>query len=234
MNAAKLPLFRNPWFRIITTWACSLIAPILMALMVLLILHASLASARQVFADRPYLTTYFEIAGVGLVPLIFSLAGREAFSRYGLTRRGLGRSLLLAAAVFALGAGYSYLTTGQWVDFASQTVHLGFPANLWYGLLGILTYGPLEVFFFVWLVDNTAPLFAGKRQPRLWSLLLTAVLFGLLHIVTTQSLANALHVGVLFLLLGGIYVYTGNSLGPMLAWTLLNGQVWFLAQLLWR
>ncbi len=57
------------------------------------------------------------------------------------------------------------------------------------------------------------------------------VIFALAHVVTT-NLSNALYTGAIFLTLGFIYKYTRNSIGPMLAWTLVNGQVWYVARLL--
>ncbi|MCD6519437.1 MAG: hypothetical protein J7M05_05915 [Anaerolineae bacterium] len=44
--------------------------------------------------------------------------------------------------------------------------------------------------------------------------------------------ATVLNQFVMAFALGVIYKYTGNVIGPMLAWTLLNGQVWFVARLL--
>jgi len=35
------------------------------------------------------------------------------------------------------------------------------------------------------------------------------------------------------LALGLIYKYTKNSIGPMIAWTLINGQIWFIVKILW-
>jgi membrane protease YdiL (CAAX protease family) len=77
-------------------------------------------------------------------------------------------------------------------------------------------------------------MFKSKRTSISWSLIVTVLLFGLLHVLVTQSLANALYVAVTFFLFGLIYTSTGNSIGPMIAWTVINGQVWFLAQLLWH
>jgi len=38
---------------------------------------------------------------------------------------------------------------------------------------------------------------------------------------------------VIFSLLGLIYKFTRNSIGPMIGWTLINGMVWAFAELLW-
>ncbi|NOY99663.1 MAG: CPBP family intramembrane metalloprotease [Chloroflexi bacterium] len=65
-----------------------------------------------------------------------------------------------------------------------------------------------------------------------WGLIITVTIFGLTHIATTQSLYNAAYTGAIFLVLGLIYKSSRNAIGPMLAWTLINGQVWYLARLL--
>ena len=102
---------------------------------------------------------------------------------------------------------------------------------MWYATLGLFAYGPLEVFYVVWLIANTDTLL--KCEARLLSkgLIVTAVLFGFLHLATspTAGVPNALRFGVEFLALGAVYKLTGNSVGPMIAWTVINGHVLFLA-----
>jgi membrane protease YdiL (CAAX protease family) len=62
-------------------------------------------------------------------------------------------------------------------------------------------------------------------------LVITVFSFGLIHILTTD-LRNAVYTSAIFLVLGLIYRFTRNSVGPMIAWTLINGQVWYIARLL--
>jgi membrane protease YdiL (CAAX protease family) len=98
--------------------------------------------------------------------------------------------------------------------------------------LGIFAYGPLEMFFFVWLVRNTEQAFQGKRGSPLGSLAAMAVFYGWLHFIY-QGFAAGLLVSMLFFMLGLIFQRTKNIVGPMIAWTLLNGQTLFLASMLW-
>ncbi len=227
-------LIYNPLFRVVTTWVGAIVLPILSALIVLVIFKANFSTARQIFADHSYLTTYFEIAGVGLIPVLFSLIGKDDPARYGFMRKGLLKSILLSVLFVILHAVYSYFTSGVWINFESHAFGLDFPANIWYGLLGIFAYGPLEVFFFMWLVDNTSQLIKTKKNANLWGLLITSFAFGLMHIISTQSIANALTVSVIFFILGLIRNFSRNIAGPMIAWTLINGQVFYLAQMLWQ
>jgi len=208
------------------------------ALTVLIILATQgvqLASAPEVLAgERAYLVVYVEIVSVGLLPLLFTLFCGDELAQYGFARKGLAKSLLLSSLFMALMFGWGYLMTGRLMTDSRPMLHLGFPWNLWYGLLGIIAWGPLEVFFFVWLVintDNIFNIFNGKIRANSWGLIITVVLFALAHILTTD-IRNAIYIGVIFLILGLIYKYTRNIGGLMIAWTLINGQVWYIARLL--
>jgi membrane protease YdiL (CAAX protease family) len=223
----------HPVFRVIMTWIWAILAPLLIAVMVVFALRIDLTTARQAFGTHPYLAVYLEILSAGFLPLVLTGICRESLSLYGLRSKGLVKSLIFSALLVVASYGFTYLTTGQWIGFPALSYHLTFPWNIWYALLGMFAYGPLEVFFVTWLITNTDRIFKSENARGSWGLIVTVLLFGLLHILVTQSLANALHVAVTFFLLGLIYKYTGNSIGPMAAWTLINGQVWFLAQLLW-
>ena len=86
----------------------------------------------------------------------------------------------------------------------------------------------------MWLVDNTSQLIKTKKNANLWGLLISSFAFGLMHIISTQNIVNALTVSVIFFILGLIRNYSRNIAGPMIAWTLINGQVFYLAQMLWQ
>ncbi|NOY07333.1 MAG: CPBP family intramembrane metalloprotease [Spirochaetes bacterium] len=111
-------------------------------------------------------------------------------------------------------------------------LYLSFPWNLWYAMLGLFAWGPLEVFFITWLITNTDRIFKNRDIVVSWGLIITVIIFGLIHIVTTQNLYNAAYTGTIFLVLGLIYKYSRNAIGPMIAWTLINGQVWYIMRLI--
>jgi len=46
-----------------------------------------------------------------------------------------------------------------------------------------------------------------------------------LALAPQAGLSNAARVAVIFAALGLIFNYTGNSIGPTVVWTLINGQV---------
>jgi len=222
----------NPLFRVITTWMWFFVGAALTVLIILAIQGVQLASASEVLAGKKvYLAVYIEIVSVGLLPLLFTLICRDELAQYGLARQGLAKSLLLSSLFVVVMFGFGYLMTGRLMTDSRPTLHLDFPWNLWYGLLGIIAWGPLEVFFFVWLVINTDNIFKGKIRANPWGLIITVVLFALAHILTTD-IRNAIYTGAIFLVLGLIYKYTRNIVGLMIAWTLINGQVWYIARLL--
>ncbi len=137
--------------------------------------------------------------------------------------------MLLVLVLFTLG----YLTKGTIVNYESYNFELNFPWNVFYFLLGVFAWGPLEVFFFVYLIINTDNIFQRENKIVSYGLIITTIIFASYHILTTQSLYNAFYTGSIFFVLGLIFQYSKNSIGPMLAWTLINGQIWFILQMLW-
>ena len=228
----QFSLAYNPLFRVIATWVWFFVGAALTVLIILAIQGAQLAEASEVLSEKKaYLTVYVEIVSVGLLPLLFTLVCRDVPAQYGLARQGLAKSLLLSSLFVVVMFGFGYLMRGRLMTESRPALHLGFPWNLWYALLGIIAWGPLEVFFFVWLVVNTDAIFKSRMRAAPWGLILTVLVFALIHIITTNT-SNAMYTGAIFLVLGLIHKYTQNSVGPMIAWTLINGQVWYIARLL--
>lgn len=99
-------------------------------------------------------------------------------------------------------------------------------------LLGLSAYGPLEVFFVIWLIHNTDRIFKSEAKTWSWGLLLTIALYALLHAFSQG--ANSLVIAAKMLAFGLVFKRTGNSIGPMLAFMLMNEYAWFLATVLLR
>ena len=213
----------NPLVRVSITWLWLAIP--------MIFLRFSPTTAHRLFA-HPYFSSYFEILLAGLIPVLFTVFRREKWSRYGLVGAGFAKSIVSSLLVVAIGYSYSWFSTGHWMSFGTLVSNLSFPAKVGYALLGIFAYGPLEMFFFVWLTCNTEEIFQSNRCSFLLSLTVTAILYGLLHLIF-QGFFALLEVSVTFFVLGLILRWTKNSIGPMVAWTLLNAQVWFLTSMLW-
>ena len=153
------------------------------------------------FLLQPYYSSYLEIVFVGLIPVLFTIFGREKWSQYGLTVQGLAKSIFWSVIFVAVVGTLSRLSTGHWIGFGTLVSSLGFPAKVYYALLGIIAYGPLEMFFFVWLVSNTEEIFESKSWSFLLSLAITAFLYGLLHYIF-QGLIVGFLAGFIFFVLG--------------------------------
>ncbi len=228
----RFAIIHSPVFQVLATWIWVFVGGALTALIILIVLGIDLASALKVLGNKRYLAVYIEIVSVGLLPVVFTLIFRNDSTQYGLSRKELAKSLKLSALFTVALFGFALLTRGQLMTGDSPSFHLNFPWNLWYTVLGIFAYGPLEVFFVMWLVTNTDRIFKSENRTLSWGLIVTVVIFGIAHILITQSIYNAFYTSAIFFMLGLIYKYTGNSIGPMIAWTLINGQVWFIAQML--
>ena len=217
---------------VLVTWACMFIGSALAAFALALAGGAppTLEGVAALLNSRPYLASYLEVVGVGALPLAFSLLCRDEPELYGLRREGLTRSLALSVllAIPWLAPRVAALLRGG-LEYAG--FGLTFPYNLWYALLGVFAYGPLEAFFVVWLIVNTDIALGSSKRRISPGLVVTALAFGLSHVVASPQagVLNALSVALEFFLLGLVFKYTGNSAGPMVAWTLMNGQVLRLA-----
>lgn len=227
----RFAILHNPVFRVVATWVWFFAGGTLTALVIVVVNGVGFTEAAQVLGERQQLAVYIEIVAVGLLPVIFAWAAKEKLRDYGLSREGLGKSLVLSLLFVAVMFVIGYLKNGQIMIDDRPDLALAFPWNLYYGLLGILAWGPLEVFFFMWLVSNTERIVEGGHKLASWGLVITVAIFAVTHIITTGT-TNAVYTGAIFLVLGLIYKYTDNIYGPMLAWTLINGQVWYLARLL--
>ncbi len=226
---------RARWMRgllVLVTWAWTFVGSALAALALALVGGAppTFEGIASLLNSRPYLASYLEIVGVGALPLAFSLLCRDSPQLYGLRRECLARSLALSvllATPWLVPKAIAFFRGG----LEYRSFGLSFPYNLWYALLGIFAYGPLEVFFVVWLIVNTDIALGSSRKRISPGLIITTLAFGLSHVITSPQagVLNALSVALEFFLLGLVFKYTDNSVGPMVAWTLTNGQVLRLA-----
>lgn len=223
----------NPVFRVIITWVWFLVGAALVIMIILAVYGFDLATALEVLGEKRYLAVYIEIVSVGLLPVVFTLICKDDPTRYGLGRKGLAKSLLLSGLFVAVLFGFAFLSRGQLMSgVETPKFHLNLPWNLWYVTLGVFAYGPLEVFFVMWLVANTDRILKSKNRTISLGLIVTVVIFAIVHILTT-SIYNAFYTGSIFFVLGLIYKHTKNPIGPMVAWTLINGTIWFYVQMLW-
>lgn len=228
------PLLKTPKFQVLATWMWNMIAVLLISILLTAVLPENTVLDADALQANPRLVLIpliTEIIAVGLVPLLFTRLNRDPLALYGLQRQGLWKSVAYAALVVLVFFAVLSILAGQ----VTTSVYL--PAvkisTLWKpvaAILAMLAYGPLEVFFVVWLIHNTDRLYNSSAKIFSAGLFVTVVLYGVLHWFS-QGI-YALILAVVFLLLGLIYKSTRNAIGPMLAWTLMNDFIWALVAIL--
>ena len=217
---------------IIISWIWILIGTFITAIIVAYfvegLLLTDINSLMHLFMEKPYLTIYNELVAVGGLPLAISLLCQDNFESYGLKRVGFLKSISLAIT-FALVVIIIKFVSGGNPEYTH--FNLPFPLNIIYSVLAILIFGPLEVFFVVWLIVNTDKVVKSKNDKIVsMGLLITVITFGFTHLIIAPygGIINALKVMVEFLIFGLIFKYTKNSIGPMIAWPLINNWVQYL------
>ena len=223
MNWRKLCSKRLPL--VVLTWAWVFLGSISTALLIAYAkgVPTTFSGIVDMFNREPYLASYVEVVAVGGLPLAFTILCEDSFRLYGLRRMGLLKSVAASIPLITIIL-LSRILCG---DLNVDSFNLRFPYNVWYALLGAFAYGPLEVFFMTWLIVNTDMVFHGSEKVFSPGLLITVLIFGLSHIFLSPQagIVNAIRVVAEWLILGLIFKYTKNSIGPMIAWTLINGQV---------
>lgn len=218
----------NPKLQVIFTWIWFLIGAIVTILLLALLTGTPLSQeeAGKLFSEKPYLFSFVEIVSVGLIPMIFTFIEKSKLSSFGFSFKGIKRSLLYSFLFVLVFFLVGYLKNGSIMSDSREAFTANFPLNLLFLILSVFAWGLLEVFFFVWLVEKTDKIFHSFNK-NYAGLIVTTVLFIGAHVLTTDVF-NALYTGFIFAILGIIYKKTDNICGPMLAWTLINGQVWYM------
>lgn len=224
----------RPKFQVIATWLWLLVLPLSLIAVLVGLLRLEVGVMRSWWSDHLYYQGYLEAALAGLLPIIFFLLNKEALAKYGFRRDRLGVSVGLSLAVAAVFFLYSYLTTGNWINHSDIAADLGGLSLVWFVLWGIFANGPLEVFFYVFLLEKTDDIFDSDHKLLSKGFWITTVLDAAAHIITTQSVSNSIAVFVIFFFLGLVYRSTKNIVGPMLGWTLINGMVWAFITMPWN
>ena len=228
---SKQSKLTNPLLRVISMWIWWFVGAAATAVAIIFLTGNSLSNYSAILSEHRHLVVYIEIVSVGLLPILYTIICKDDLRRYGLQRQSWRKGLVLSLLYVLFMYGVGYLVTGQIMSDSRPAITVAVPWSIFYGLLSIFAWGPLEVFFVVWLIDNTDAIFGSRDKVFSWGLVITVVIFGLTHILTTD-LFNATYTSFVFLILGLIFKTTRSSYGPMLAWTLINGQVWFMAHLL--
>jgi len=228
------PRLPNPKFQVMAVWIWNMFAVLLISMLLQAVLPENTSLDFDSLRANPRLVlipVLAQIVAVGLLPLLFVLTNREKLSLYGLQRQGLGKSL--AFSVLAVLAFFVALVLqgGELTSTINiSTLRITPLWRLGLALLVILAYGPLEVFFVVWLIQNTDRLYDSGTKTFSAGLWVTILLYGVLHYFSQGM--YAIVIAAIFLALGVIFKATRNAFGPILAWTVMNEYIWVLLGIL--
>ena len=224
----------NPKYQVAATWIWNIAGVLLISSILLAVLPENTALDSQALRSNPNLAiipVVTEIIAVGLLPVLFVILNREKIATYGLQRSGLLKSLALSALVVLAFFAFLSMQAGQITTSISLSgIKIAASWKLGAAILAIFAYGPLEVFFVVWLIHNTDRIYNSSARVLSAGLLVTILLYGVLH--TFSQGRYALVIAAIFLALGVIFKTTRNSIGPMLAWTVMNEYLWVLCGIL--
>ncbi|MCK4379881.1 MAG: hypothetical protein KAW51_02005 [Candidatus Lokiarchaeota archaeon] len=228
-------LLYQPKFRVISTWLWFFIGGALAILIISAFYGFNFVVAFNGIQNNRYLYVYIEFFSVGLLPVIYVVVCKDPLSNYGfnMKKRELFLSLLLSVVYIGIMFTIGWIINGKVMNFEIYDFQLDFPLNVFYGIFGIIVWGPLEVFFFIYLVVNMEQIFKQDNWKISKGLIIITILFGLVHLLTTNWW-NAIYTGILFFIIGFIYKFSNNIIGPIISWALINGQVWFIAQMLFQ
>jgi len=215
-------------------WLWNMVGVLLISSILLAVLPEGSTLNEEALRTHPDLVIYpvlTEIVAVGLLPVLFVLFNREQSATYGLQRAGLGKSLALSMLVVVVYVALLSIQAGQLTTGINlEGIKITSSWKLVLALLAILAYGPLEVFFVVWLIHNTDRLYNSAAKILSAGLLVTILLYGVLHWFSQGM--YAIVIAAIFLALGLIFKVTRNAIGPMLAWTVMNEYLWVLCGIL--
>jgi len=166
----------------------------------------------------------------GLAPTILILWHRERLSDFGLSRRGLWRSLSLAVALAVLYDAALSLRAGRWlwVPLARQpavrmSLESVFPANLVGLAVVVAVWGAAEGFFGVYFWRKVSA--ATQTNPHGWlapGVLAFALFNGVVHLFVGQGIVGFVESFASGYAIAVIPAVTGNAWGGLLVQTLTN------------
>jgi hypothetical protein len=222
----------SPRFQVPATWIWNVVGTFAIAGVVVVSLPRNIALDRSALTLQPSLALIpilSEIILVGLLPIVFSILRRDKAAEYGITDKRLIASLVMSAGVVLIYFAYLSIRAGDLTSSIQLPgLHQLTVGNVLFAVLGLVAYGPLEVFFVVWLIHNTDRIFKSEANIWSWGLLLTIAIYALLH--SFSQGANSLVIATEMLALGLVFKSTRNSIGPLIAFMLMNEYAWFLAR----
>jgi hypothetical protein len=177
--------------------------------------------------------TLLEFFLVGFLCILLAVLNNDSRSVFGFTSKGLLKSLTIGLVLIAIHSSIRYALglpiVGSNLDAFTQSLAQPFPYNIGFSLFCGFAYGPLEVFYIIFLVVRFDRAF-DTPQSKIASkgTIVTTLLWALPHILNsmvqgpTAALFQVAKLVVTGLILIVAFKYTKSSIGSMLYWTFAN------------
>lgn len=231
VQKSKIVTYKSPVFQVTITWIWNVVGVFFVGIIAILILPSGYSLTNdtlKLFPDLMPILIIGEFFTTGFLAILFAFINKDKFSTYGLTKTGLAKSVVISAILAGGFMLIRFLITGSLLDPEINGLNAN-AFNVFFSILLVLFYGPLEVFFVIFLVEITDRHFQrkGKEQKGLFTkgLIITTLIYGLLHMISQGVYSFA--IALCFLVLALVYRFTKNIIGPMIAWTMMNNSIWF-------
>jgi hypothetical protein len=226
-------IFLSNKFQVTVTWVWNFVGNFMILAFAMLFLSANININRQAIQADPRLMlipVVAELVAAGMLPVLFTIYQRESPAIYGFQKQGLRNGILLSLLIIILYAILVYLGIERFTPIHIASLRTG---SIWQpgcAFMAAFAYGPLEVFFVIWLIHNTDRIFHSENNILSRGLVVTILIYGVLHAFSQGFFAILL--AARYFSFGWIYKVTHNSIGPMVAGTVTNEFIWFLAGVL--
>jgi NhaP-type Na+/H+ or K+/H+ antiporter len=108
---------------------------------------------------------------VGFLCILFAIIDHDNRITYGLARKGLVKSLIIGLALIVVQSSMSYALGTSVIDpkldAFTQSLAQPFPYSIGFALVCGFAYGPLQVFFIIFLSTDSTRSSAPSRQELL-------------------------------------------------------------------
>lgn len=169
---------------------------------------------------------------VGFLCIVFAILNHDSKEIYGITGKGIGKSSAIGIGLILIHASIKYASGSPifqpTLQAFAQSLAQPFPYNIGFALFSAFVYGPLEIFYVIFLVVKfDKALSAAPPTVLSKGTIITTLLWALPHALNvifmgSLALINVVKVIIIGFVLIITFKKTGSSIGPMLYWVISN------------
>jgi|WetSurMetagenome_2_1015567.scaffolds.fasta_scaffold390588_2 hypothetical protein len=177
--------------------------------------------------------TVSEFFFVGFLGIVFSFISKDKPASFGLTKKRVFASIGLGIAFIGLQSLIYWLLGIAVIDYKldafSGSLAQPFPLNVFYSAFTAFSYGPLQVFFLIFIADRLNKGLSNSGFGLSYkAIAITIIIWVLPHALNIPILGIvAASVQLVKMCIQGLVIflafkYTGNSVGSMIYWTFIE------------